>query len=370
MGADKACHMCGNCCHFEIPLTLLDVARLSRFLKREDETVFREVVQEGMSRQSGLLRIRKRPSGACVFLSDRQVCTVHEKKPGACRLFVCSLQPESRLGVMPWTANCMRPSDRSALREQSVAAAVTRSYVRKHGTRWHEGAYRRAVEFIEGNVKMHVIGSLRQAGAEDGIPMTLLYDCRGCRSRVDCAREVPVTLDDMRRLKDFLEVGWGALFRNVVETEEDGKTGCFKLARGRHCVFFDEAAGCLVAAARPMQCQFAPCLDRTDTARTADWLLIGSRTVFKRFRHQAAMTLTRRYIEQNGVEYVRDHIERSLKELDRRVLNPTALERFRRLTAPFRYMNDSSGRAAEGTRTAKAGHSGIRRDQTVDPATL
>jgi len=341
MDVDNACRMCGNCCYFEIPLTLMDVARLGRFLGRNEEAVFRDVVHKDLSRRSGLFKIRKRPSGACLFLSERQACSVHEAKPGACSLFVCSLQQETDRGIMPWTANCLRPSDRSTLWSQSVAAAVTRTYIERHGTAWCDADFQKAIRAIEGNVKVRATQKLKLTREENGVPMALLYDCDECSNRGECARETPVTLDDARRLVSHLGMSWDAFFREVLGSQASEETGCFKLKRGHHCVFFDDSGHCSVETARPMHCRFTPCPARAGSAPAADRLFLGSGTVPEQFRHQVAMALTRKYVSEIGIRFDRERIRAALEELQREVANPKALERFCRLIAPYRYVDDT-----------------------------
>jgi len=341
MDVDHACRMCGNCCYFEIPLTLLDVFRLSRFLERKDEEVFREVVQNDRSRRSGLFKIRKKPSGACLFLSERQACSVHEAKPGACSLFVCSLQQETERGIMPWTANCLRPSDRNTLWSQSVAAAVTRTYIERHGTAWCDEDFQKAIHAIEGNVKVRSTQKLKLTREENGVPMALLYDCDECQNRGECARETPVTLDDARRLVSYLRMSWDAFFREVLDSRASEETGCFKLRRGDRCLFFRDDGHCSVEPARPMHCRFTSCPARTGSAPRADRLFLGSGTVPEQFRHQVAMALTREYISEVGISFHRERVRTSLEALQRRVADPTDLDRFCRVIAPYRYVDDT-----------------------------
>lgn len=360
MVEDTSCRMCGSCCYFEIPVTLLDIHRLSRTLRKEDRIVFQGCVQAEASRRSGLFKIRKQSSGACRFLSERQFCTIHPAKPAACRLFVCSLQQESEQGLMPWTANCLRPADRNTLWEQSVAAAITRAYIQRHGTSWDGGSYWKAVQAIQANVKIRRSQKLKLSRRDDGVPLALLYDCGQCAHRGRCAAETPITLDDVDRLADFLGMSWETVFEDLLEPEASSESGCFKLRRAESCILFDEGTEqCRVEPVRPLHCRFTPCPARSRTTECADRFFLGSGTIPEQFRHQVAMALTRQYIAEKGMRCDRDRVRETLREIEARASAASDLAEFCRVIAPYRYVDDtllfsSAEGRMEGCRHASA----------------
>ena len=58
------CKMCGECCHFEIPITLLDIHRMAKYLDMADKKVFDKYIQDQIGSQSSLFMIRKKKQGA------------------------------------------------------------------------------------------------------------------------------------------------------------------------------------------------------------------------------------------------------------------------------------------------------------------
>jgi Fe-S-cluster containining protein len=101
-----SCRHCGRCCRGgEIAVTEAEVASYRR---AEAGRWFREGTDAGegaevdpflpVRGQPGLYRIRKRPDGACGFLSKQDRCRIHEelgpsRKPLTCRVFPFSFHP-------------------------------------------------------------------------------------------------------------------------------------------------------------------------------------------------------------------------------------------------------------------------------------
>ena len=97
------CARCGRCCRrTTVPITAGEAAA---YRKAGAASWFREGVDdtsvstrdpfELIPGHAPLLRIRKRPDGACGFLSPEGLCRIHERlgadrKPLACRLFPLS----------------------------------------------------------------------------------------------------------------------------------------------------------------------------------------------------------------------------------------------------------------------------------------
>ena len=136
---NTSCEQCGRCCYFEIPITLLDVHRAATHLGISDEDAFARCIQDRVSTTSSLYMVRKTDEGACIFLTDDALCAIHDAKPGGCALYSCAGSPnKGNTGTMPWAVTCASPETRSVMWEQSVAAALTRAYIRKNGTAWNE----------------------------------------------------------------------------------------------------------------------------------------------------------------------------------------------------------------------------------------
>jgi len=336
---ESGCDMCGKCCHYEIPVTLLDIHRIAKHLKTTDREAFEEYIDNSISPNSGLFKIQKQPNRACVFLGEANHCLIHEVKPRACRLYIC--KSDINDDVMPWTAVCTDPERRAELWEQSVAAMMTKAYTKENCALWNDADYHKAIVGIYDNVVISDSQKIKLARDNNGTPISMIYDCNQCERQGACARETPVTLDDLRRIKRYLRVGWNALFREKLASEASSDTGGLKLARTDHCVFFDSVNHCKVEKVRPMHCRFTPCPQRTQNDSLMDCLFLGSGTVTQQFRHQVALAMTRQYVAECGIRYQKSALRRYLHEIDRLASKRTEVEKFCDKIAPYRYVDDT-----------------------------
>ena len=95
-----ACSQCGRCCHrFDVFISATEV---DLYQRKGATTWFHEGSTgepfEPVAEIPGFFRIRKRADGACGFLSDTNLCRIHEelgaaKKPLTCRVFPYSFHP-------------------------------------------------------------------------------------------------------------------------------------------------------------------------------------------------------------------------------------------------------------------------------------
>lgn len=337
--AENGCSMCGSCCCMEIPMTLLDIHRIAEFRKVDDRDVFGSAIQDGISSLTSLLMIRKDETGACVFLSKENGCTIHPAKPNICRFYSCDL--DRRQEVMPWTATCRTPSQRARLWEQSMAVMVTRAYLEKNGPLWNETDYRAALGGIFENIQIRETQKLKLARDPEGNPLAMIYDCSRCEKRGAWARETPVTLDDVRRISEHLEIGLETFFDRFIAPETSRHTGGLKLKRDTHCIFFDPEEHCRIREAKPMHCRFTPCPKRTTSPEMMDALYLGSGTVDEQFRHQVAIAFTREYVRQFGIRYDRDGFSGSMNQIDRPTGPAFELTAFCKQIARYRYVDDT-----------------------------
>jgi Fe-S-cluster containining protein len=336
---EPACRMCGRCCSMEIPLTLLDIHRMAEFKGVDSGSMFHDVVQDQISERSSLYMIKKDEAGACLFLTKEKRCSIQAVKPGACRFFDCSLQAGSV--VMPWTATCTDPLQRARLWEQSVAVAITKAYIEKNGPAWNETDYKMALKGIVENIPVRDTQKLKLARDAEGAPMALIYDCSECEKTGTCAKETPVTLDDIRRMASHLRISRQDFFRNYIAPEPSVGAGGLKLKRHGHCVFFHVKRHCTIEEVRPLHCRFTPCPWRTKNTGMMDALFLGSGTVEEQFRNQVALAMTRQYVGECGVGYNRHVIERLLKRIDQITADNGELEIFCKNIAPYRYVDDT-----------------------------
>lgn len=336
-----SCKMCGQCCRFEIPLTLLDLHRMAAYLKVSDQKVFDEYVQESVSSLSSLFMIRKNKQGICLFLNADNKCAIHAAKPRACEFFACSLHAAEK--IMPWTAACTDTSQYAKLWEQSVAAEITKVYIKKNSTTWNDIDYHRAIKSIFDNIVVRDTQKLKVGRDREGRPLNMIYDCTLCKKRGTYALETPVTLDDIRRMASHLGLAWPAFFNSYIAPEASSNSGCLKLIRHEHCIFFRQEKHCTVKDVRPMHCRFTPCPKRTGSVDVMDALFLGSGTVKMQFRHQAAMAVTRQYVAECGIKYNKRSVKRHLRKMDGLVNNHKKLFDFCQKIAPYRYIDDTIG---------------------------
>jgi Fe-S-cluster containining protein len=337
--SEYSCKMCGNCCHFEIPMTLLDVHRIAKHLGEPDKKAFENYIQNRVSLHSSLFMIRKNIEGACVFLTEDKRCGIHQAKPKACRFYVC--RPDSSRKDLPWTAACGNPGSRAELWEQSVAAMMTKAYIKENGAAWNDADYYKAILGIYDNVVISASQRIKLAKDKEGAPLAMIYDCTQCDKRGTCAGETPVTLDDIRNIGKCLGLSWETLFRDKIADKPSVSTGGLKLARNGHCVFFHPESHCTIKEVRPMHCRFTPCPQHTKNSEIMDCLYLGSGTVEEQFRHQVGMALTRQYVGECGVAFNEQVAKRFLEAIDNLASDLSEVERFCKKISPYRYVDDT-----------------------------
>lgn len=334
----SSCKMCGECCHFEIPITLLDIHRMAKHLDMDDKKVFDEYIEDQIGSQSSLFMIRKNEDKACLFLNDENKCAIHEAKPKACRFYTCT--QNSNTDALPWTATCTA-ADRAELWEQSVAAMMTKAYIKENGPTWNDADYYKAILGIYDNIVIRATQRIKLARSEEGAPLAMIYDCSQCEKQGACAKETPITLDDMRHIRRHLGIGWKAFFRDKIASEPCSSTGGLKLLRNERCVFFHPERHCTIKDVRPMHCRFTPCPSKIENDETMDCLYLGSGTVEEQFRHQVALTMTRQYVAECGVTYNKHLVKRLLGTIDGLASDQSEVERFCKKIAPYRYVDDT-----------------------------
>lgn len=104
----------------------------------------------------------------------------------------------------------------------------------------------------------------------------MIYDCSQCENRGACARETLITLDDIRRISDFLGKTWGEFFRTYIAPEISAESRSLKLKRNGRCIFFHPEKKCSIEKVKPFHCRFTPCPIRTKTPEMMDALYLGS----------------------------------------------------------------------------------------------
>lgn len=350
---DLSCKRCGQCCRFEIPITLLDIHRMAEYLKVTDQKIFDKYIQNKISSRSSLFMIRKNKQGICLLLSVDKQCAIHPAKPRACEFFACSLDFGDK--IMPWTIIGVDISQHAKLWEQSVAAEITKAYIRKNQTVWNAIDYQKALNGIFDNIVVRDSQKFKIGRDKEGNLLSMIYDCSRCKKRGTHAVETPITLDDIRRVTSHLELSWPTFFNRYIASKPGQNSGCLKLIRNRHCIFFQPGRHCTIKNVRPMHCRFTPCPKRTRTNDMMDFLFLGSGTVEEQFRHQVAMNVTRQYIVECGTEYNKQVIKVLLKKMDTILCDHKELADFCRKLAPYRYIDDTIKFRAKQTMDIQSG---------------
>jgi len=336
---ESKCRICGKCCYYEIPITILDMHYMAMHLDVADRKVFEEYIQDKVSQQSGLFMIRKDDRGACVFLTADNKCEIHEAKPVACGLYICN-DLNSSGDIMPWTATCTDESIRSQLWAQSISATVTKAYIKSNGCTWNEANYYKVILSIYDNVVTSDREKIKLSRNGNGVPLSIIYDCSRCTLRGTCAKETPITLDDAKCIRKHLGISWEIFFRKKIDPQPSVSTGGLKLIRGEQCIFFD-SGHCAIEEVRPIHCRFTPCPQRASTDETWSSLFLGSGTVEEQYRHQVALAITRQYVAECGTKYDKQVVRKLLGEIVYLSSNHTELEDFCRKISPYRYVDDT-----------------------------
>jgi Fe-S-cluster containining protein len=324
----------------EIPVTLLDIRRISEFQGKPDRDVFNDIVQDGISSLTALFKMKKvDATGLCIFLSAENVCGIHNVKPNICRFYSCGLGVGQ--GVMSWTATCRQPEQRAALWEQSVAVMLTKAYLEKNGMAWNETDFRAALASIYDNIPVRDSQKLKLGRDGQGRTLAILYDCSRCDKRGKRATETPLTLDDVRRISAHLGMHAKLFFAEFVSPEPSAATGGLKLKRGERCIFFKPGSHCSVENVRPLHCRFTPCPKRTSSDEMITALFLGSGTLEEQYRHQVALALTRKYVSECGSGYRGENYRKVLSEIDRPKDAIFNFESFCRQIARYRYVDDT-----------------------------
>jgi Fe-S-cluster containining protein len=336
----KGCRQCGQCCYYEIPITLLDIQRITAYLSIPASTFFAEYLQATVSEISGIFRIKKHPNQACIFLSEDLQCTVHEAKPRGCDLYLCdtawsgsgrSLSTLSRLKEESW----------GKIWEKNIAISITKSYIAKNGTAWNATDFHKAVRQIEQNIVRNDTQKVKLARMENGRPIGIIFDCSTCRLRGSATVETPITLDDVRRISSFLHIEWRLFFERYVDTAVSDSSGTPTIRRGEHCAFFDKIRHCAVASAKPMHCRFTPCPQLAEHDPVFSALFLASGTIEEQYRHQIAIQITREYVDICGAKFELKLMESQLERLDRIIETGAVPAAFLKRIGPYRYIDDT-----------------------------
>jgi len=333
------CKQCGECCHMVIPITILDIHRIAKYQNKKDKDIFQKVVG-GVSGICQLFTIAKKTnSDECIFLDKNDLCKIHEAKPNIGNFYQCS--ESSVRGEMDWTEHYRSLAQRAKLWEQSVAAKITEKYIEKNTKDWNREDYFKALNSIKENTKTKESQKLKLGRTQEGV-VSMLYDCSECKKRGQCAQSTPITLDDIKRISEFLDISQEEFFNNYISSEKCVATGGLKLERKEHCILFDHIEQqCSVEEVKPLHCRFTTCPVRTGDSEVREALYLGSGTIQGQFRHQVSLQITREYVARHGVNYISRITEHFQNQLDRILEDPENMQEFMNNIKKYRYIDDT-----------------------------
>jgi Fe-S-cluster containining protein len=304
-----------------------------------DRKAFERYIQNGISKKSGLFKIAKQSDHACVFLNKEGKCSIHQFKPRTCDFFYCNNQKTSQ--EMPWTATCTSTTQKQKLWEQSVASQLTRKYIERNGTEWHEQDFNKSLLSIYDNIVTHENQKLKLARLPNNLPVGMIYTCENCSNKGTCATETLVTIPDMDRIRKKINASWKQLFRDKLDQRVSDISGIFRVYREKHCVFFDPETHCSLGDAQPMHCKFTPCPQKTQDRQLYDSFYLGAGTIDEQFRHQVAIAVTQEYVEEEGMNCVPGKLEEKLDKYEYYVNQKNGFNEFCKRIANYRYVDDT-----------------------------
>jgi len=150
----------------------------------------------------------------------------------------------------------------------------------------------------------------------DGNPRVLAHDCSKCKRPGICAEETPITLDDIRRIVDYSDISWEMFFRDKMQPKPTKYRG-LGMKRDRHCIFFKEGYFCTIDEVKPMHCKFTPCPIRVQSNEEYASHYLGSGMIEQQFRHHVALAYTKEYVQEQGVVYNQEAVNKYLRKMER-----------------------------------------------------
>lgn len=106
------CQACGICCRGSIVLlSETDLQRIRDQRWEDDPVQAGQAYLERDARASGKFRLKQRPDGCCVFLTEAGRCRIHEKfgfeaKPHVCQMFPLQLIPREKHALLTLRRAC------------------------------------------------------------------------------------------------------------------------------------------------------------------------------------------------------------------------------------------------------------------------
>ena len=96
------CRCCGACCRIPngiVRVNDAEIARIAAFLGQSEAEFRAHETELAPDRKS--LMLKSRPRGACVYLSEENLCTIEPVKPDKCRSFPFDWTNDDSVAVCP-----------------------------------------------------------------------------------------------------------------------------------------------------------------------------------------------------------------------------------------------------------------------------
>jgi Fe-S-cluster containining protein len=141
-------------------------------------------------------------------------------------------------------------------------------------------------------------------------------ECKQCGTC--CRFEIPVTILDLERIIEYLQVDYKTAFQDFLQKEKSGKTGIFKLSKKQEgeCIFLNKEKKCSIHEVKPNICRFYNC-QAASKDNEMPWTLFYStpddRVVI--WEQSVATEITKRYIEHQGLKYNREAYQKALNSI-------------------------------------------------------
>jgi len=319
--------MCGKCCSYEIPVTILDVERLSNYLNISPGEIFTTSLEKDISIKAGLYKLKKDHTGTCIFQKDNK-CTVHSAKPTICQLYICESSKDD------YYEDGIIKKDKQW--EESIAKLVSKIYIEKNGFNWDQTDFFKAIETIRNNIKNKHDDKLRIASNEQDQPICMIYNCNECDKKGEMAKETLVTIFDVVRISEKTKQPVKKVFEKYLD-KQLSKAGTFKTKRKNHCIFFTESKCCKLDSSRPKHCEFTPCQLECDKLGNFDAFYVGEGTLLDQYKHHIAINLTQQYTSREGTKYNDKLFDKYLFTLNNLIEYKIGFKEFCEKVIQFRY---------------------------------
>ena len=329
------CDMCGKCCSYEIPITILDISRVAKGLELSCKEVFDKYIEREVSENSGIFKIKKKENAECVFLKNNK-CSIHDFEPNICKFYFCQIpnKKESGMWVQQYSNN---ENDISGIWEQSVAIAVTKAYIKANNTVWNESDFNNYLNSITNNIKNKETQKIKLTSNSEGNPICVIYDCKQCDKAGELATETIVTIADIRKIVSYLNITWSLFFSSYIDPENT-KNNLLKLKRKVHCVFHLDNGDCLIDNVKPNHCLFTTCPIKCTDNDNYDRFYLGSGTIDEQYQHQVALNYTKEYVAKFGSKYNKTEIDNMLSIIDKTIKDKINYTEFCNQISQYRYI--------------------------------